>query len=90
MAKKKETIIVGKSIFVNEDQRRLLDITFKQRQAAEAAFQQASEAISNLRNKTWEYLFDFYPELEGYHSNYNGLTGEIKIIGKKRSRNKEV
>jgi hypothetical protein len=90
MAKKKEAKnLVGKVIVMNELQKKFLDNFIEKRLAAEVAFEIASENIRRARNGLWDAIFDFYLELEGYHSNYNGKTGEVTVIGKKRDK-KEV
>jgi len=87
MAKtKKAGSLVGKVIVMNELQKKFLDNFIEARQNADLAFDMASRNARRARDSMWDAVFDFHPELEGYHSNYNGITGEVTVVGKKRER----
>jgi len=80
---KKEIDLSGTSRQLSEPERRFLVNFREDRIAAEAGLSHFSRALNDARKKIWETLFEFHPDLENYHTNYNFETGKVEILKKK-------
>ena len=80
---KKAIDLSGTSILLSETERKFLYNFIEYRTAAEAGLEYFSKALNDARKDLWKEMEGFHPEIKDYHSNYNALTGEIKIIKKK-------
>ena len=87
MAKKKKAEnLVGKVVVMNKLEKKFLDNFIQERKNGEIAFEMAAQMTRHARDGLWQAILDFHPEVEGYHSNYNSLTGAVTVVGKKREK----
>ena len=90
MAKKKsEEEKPLEKIVLTKLQRDFLKKIINQRETAEEILEIAGRAAKEAREKIFDRLYDFYPELKDYHFAYNAVSGIVDIVDKKKGFDNE-
>ena len=88
--KKSEEEKLPEKIILTKHEHMFLAQIVDKRKNAEAIIDVAGETIRDTRKMFFEHLYDFYPELKGYHFTCNIMDGVVDITGKKSENDKKA
>jgi len=75
--------IAGKLYKLSEGQVKALDPVLDAIDNSIAAFNESSRQIKAQRREMWRTLYEMFPELSGYHLNYDRSSHSVVIVRRK-------